>query len=295
MLIKSGAHWDSAWRTPRGCTQLHLFLAAFPPTREDSSMYRALLKSALEHGVNPAMEDDRGRNALFVLCEQMCLIASDVCPDAPRLMHIVLDACGANGVGGSDRTGRTVFDIEERVPHSCLSSCRQILLDSANTHRVIPLRHSKPPAQVHYPSGGRSIGSASSVTSEWELERPKPSSSLVASRYAPASAVDSKRKISNAPHTSSDSYSARSGVANTQHQQFHHHESSASVREEHGQFRHSSSAQDQHRKRPASASSQTSSYFEDDDHDDDISLQSGGYGRNGGSLRAGGFRGHHQH
>jgi hypothetical protein len=235
------------------------------------------------------VEDDRGRNALFVLCEQMCLIASDVCPDAPRLMHIVLDACGASGVGGSDRTGRTVFDIEERVPHSCLSACRQILLDSANTHRVIPLRHSKPPAQVHYPSGGRSIGSASSVTSEWELERPKPSGSLVASRYASTSGVDSKRKISNASYASSDNYSARNGVAHIQHQQFQHE---AHGREEHGQFRHSSSVQDQHRKRPASASSQTSSYFEDDDHDDDSSMQSGGYGRSGGSLRGGG---HHQH
>eukprot|EP01034_Spumella_vulgaris_P021576 gene21576-27614_t len=291
MLVKSGAHWDSAWRTPRGCSQLHLFLAAFPPTREDSSMYRALLKSALEHGVNPAVEDDRGRNALFVLCEQMCLIASDVSPDAARLMHIVLDACGASGVGGSDRTGRTVFDIEERVPHSCLSACRQILLDSANHHRVIPLRHSKPPAQVHYPSGGRSIGSASSVTSDWELEKPKPpSASQVASRYAVA---DAKRKISSGSHVSlSDnaSYSARSGVA----QQFHHESSLNSSRDDHSlQYRHSTSVQDQHRKRPASASSQTSSYFEDDD--DEISVVSGGYGRSGGSLRGNGGVSHHQH
>ena len=34
---------------------------------------------------------------------------------------MVLSACGG-GVGGSDRTGRTLFDIEEKVPRSCLSA-----------------------------------------------------------------------------------------------------------------------------------------------------------------------------
>ncbi len=158
-----GAHWDPAWRTPRGCSQLHLFLAAFPPSKEDSSTYRALLKSALESGLSPTSDDDLGRSALFVLCEQMAHVSSEVCADSSRVLHIVLEACGERGVGTADRNGRTVFDIDEKVAHSCLSACRQILLDASHHHRHVPLRSVArlPPAQPHHHLG------------DWELEKPR--------------------------------------------------------------------------------------------------------------------------
>lgn len=134
-LVHAGARWDSAWRTTKGCTLLHLFLAAFPPAREDSSVYRSLLKDSLDAhrgALNSSAEDDRGRNALFMLCEQMSCTTAESCPDASRILHMVLDSSpvAGQGVGGSDRTGRTVFDIQEKVANSCLVACRHILLDA---------------------------------------------------------------------------------------------------------------------------------------------------------------------
>ena len=46
---------------------------------------------------------------------------AECCPEAPSILEMVLSACGG-GVGGSDRTGRTLFDIEEKVPSSCLAA-----------------------------------------------------------------------------------------------------------------------------------------------------------------------------
>lgn len=139
LLYFLGATWDPQWRSPHGCTQLHLLLSAFPPSREDSSTFRALLKSALDTGVNPASEDNKGRNALFVLCEQMAMTPSDQAPDAPRLIHMLIDASSVMtpqqqqyGIGGSDRTGRTIFDIHETVPHSCLHACKSLLVQATS-------------------------------------------------------------------------------------------------------------------------------------------------------------------
>jgi hypothetical protein len=132
-----GARWDSNWRTTRGCSLLHLFLAAFPPARDDTNVYRSLLKDAIERGgLSTSAEDDQGRNPLFVFCEQLASTPNEQCPDANRLVYLLLDSAttGRNGgsaaVGGSDRTGRTVFDIADKVASSCLASCRQILLDA---------------------------------------------------------------------------------------------------------------------------------------------------------------------
>jgi hypothetical protein len=134
-----GAHWDANWQTNKGCTQLHLLLAAFPPSRDDSATYRKLVKHCLEAGLEVSAQEERGRSALFVLCEQMATVGSDTCPDAPRLVHLLLT--GANGgsssssarktVNTADRTGRTVFDIVERADHSCLAACRAVLRDAS--------------------------------------------------------------------------------------------------------------------------------------------------------------------
>lgn len=50
------------------------------------------------------------------------------------LLETVLRACGVGGVGGSDRTGRTLFDIQEKVPLSCLSAGRSIIAKATNTN-----------------------------------------------------------------------------------------------------------------------------------------------------------------
>ncbi len=107
-------------------------LAAFPPYREESGTYRALLKSALEDGLNPAVEDDRGRNSIFLLCEAMASVPSDQSPDSSRLISLLIEQ-GNNmnpyfGIGGSDKTGRTIFDIEESTSNSCLANSRMILM-----------------------------------------------------------------------------------------------------------------------------------------------------------------------
>jgi hypothetical protein len=158
----AGAHWDTNWQTNKGCTQLHLFLAAFPPSKEDSAVYRKLLRSALDSGMAAGAEEDRGRNTLFVLCEQMASVGSDVCGDAPRLVHMLLSGGAGAGAGSAqqvatlarkvsnsaDRTGRTVFDIVERVENSCLSACLPVLRDASQG--------------VLQPSGGEGYGGGSS-------------------------------------------------------------------------------------------------------------------------------------
>ncbi len=231
-------------------------------------MYRALLKSALEHGLSPAVEDERGRNALFVLCEQMSSVSSELCPDSTRLMHIVLDGCGSAGVGGSDRTGRTVFDIDEKVPHSCLSACRQILLDSANHHRTIPLRSSsnRPPAAHPQQHGGGG---------DWEYEKPHGSSSLgIAASYGARDDHQSNGHLSVSAlggdkahrypevakrRTVNSSASYTSSVDTSFAQQRHlDQDGNGSV-----------GSREERRKRPPS-------YLEDDDDEDDSSLASNG-------------------
>lgn len=50
----------------------------------------------------------------------------DLCPEAPSVLGLLLDSCGVC-VAGSDRTGCTIFDIEEKVSRSCLNACKSLL------------------------------------------------------------------------------------------------------------------------------------------------------------------------
>ena len=43
---------------------------------------------------------------------------------------MVLSACGG-GVGGSDRTGRTLFDIQEKVSGSCLTAGMALIVKAS--------------------------------------------------------------------------------------------------------------------------------------------------------------------
>jgi hypothetical protein len=134
-LLKSGARWDVHWRA-NGGSQLHLLLAAFPPPRDESSSYRRLLRGALEAGLEPGEEEERGRSALFLLCEQMAATSAEACPDASRLVHMLLthgaDKQTAQAlVCAADRSGRCCLDLVDREARSCLAACRHMLRDAS--------------------------------------------------------------------------------------------------------------------------------------------------------------------
>ena len=138
-LVKAGAVWHAAMVVQPGHSQLYLFLHAFPPPPEDSSLYKSLLRGALAApGMNPLHEDEQGRSALFVLCEQMAKTPREKCPAAGEILAAVLQhvAAGGGGIGGADRSGRTVFDLEAgggggEVPDiSCLQASRQLLVEA---------------------------------------------------------------------------------------------------------------------------------------------------------------------
>lgn len=180
----TGAHWDVNWQTNKGCNQLHLLLSAFPPSRDDSATYRKLLKSCLDSGIDSSVQEERGRSALFILCEQMATVGSETCPDAPRLVHLLLS--GANGshsssaarkmVNAADRTGRTVFDIVERADHSCLAACRAVLRDASQG--ALHQDGSSYGAVVGH--GHSSSSSRRAGGGEWELDRHNSTSALIA-------------------------------------------------------------------------------------------------------------------
>lgn len=106
-LVKAGAKWSTSMVSQPGHTQLYLFLHAFPPPPEHSQHYLSLLHSALSSGMNPLLEDDYGRSALFVLCEQMAKTPREICVISGDVLAMVLRYVPNGGLGGSDRSGRT--------------------------------------------------------------------------------------------------------------------------------------------------------------------------------------------
>ena len=56
-------------------------------------------------------------------------------PDALLVLENVLTACGVSGIGGSDRTGRTLLDIESKVNFSCLSAGKELIVRAASIHQ----------------------------------------------------------------------------------------------------------------------------------------------------------------
>lgn len=130
----------------KGHTQLYLLLKSFPPPRDDVHTYRSLLAECLsscsKENATPLTEDEQGRSALFVLCEQMAGVRQDAYPEASNILKMVLEYSGGS-IGGADRSGRTVFDIEDdresdgrKVSFSCLRAARQLLIQ-AGTHKDV--------------------------------------------------------------------------------------------------------------------------------------------------------------
>ena len=67
-------------------------------------------------------------------------------------------------MGGSDRTGRTLFDIQERVPGSCLAASMALIIKASNSNSNSN-SNSKQQA-VHDPSVSIASSSLVSVSSD---------------------------------------------------------------------------------------------------------------------------------
>ena len=86
MCVTIGAKWDVDWmhKQQKGQTQLYLLLSSFAPSvqQADIDAYCFVLASALNACQNPALEDRKGRNALFLLCDRMAQIplGESICP-----------------------------------------------------------------------------------------------------------------------------------------------------------------------------------------------------------------------
>ena len=76
-LPSTGAQWDVEWRH-KGQTQLHLLISSFSPSPIQKYMdaFCFTLSSALSAGHNPALQDRKGRNALFIMCERLSLFSA---------------------------------------------------------------------------------------------------------------------------------------------------------------------------------------------------------------------------
>ena len=126
--------------------------------------FQFLLTAALNAGLSPLAEDTKGRNALYVFCEQLATVPLAEHPTAPELVKMVVQACrhaaphsgvggwsppaagaaayshshshgqgqgqgqGRVNIGGADRFGRTVFDIPESVAGSCWGAAKPLLV-----------------------------------------------------------------------------------------------------------------------------------------------------------------------
>jgi len=136
ILVKAGATWDSTARFSFHRSQLHVMLSALPVLSEDWMTFVHLVRSAIRGGLSVLDEDDRGCNALFILCDRLANISRGACVDASRLVQVLLEAArDASGTGraaslvlAADRTGRTILDIEDKMSGtSAFSAVRHLL------------------------------------------------------------------------------------------------------------------------------------------------------------------------
>ena len=141
VLLSAGATWDSKWRSPSGATQLHLLLHAFPAPPQHAAIYRSLVSSALEAGnLNPLVQDNKGMSPIAVVCERMRHVSSEACPDAARVMRMLLDGPSGQqgGVLPSDLLGY-VDSLVQTVPKSCLVVVRPMLSGASSLSVVRPM------------------------------------------------------------------------------------------------------------------------------------------------------------
>lgn len=124
-----GARFDATWMSSpqHRLSQLHLLVAAYPPSREDGHSFLQLVKVALSTGLNPLLEEgSRGRNAFFLLCEAMAAVSSDHAPEHKRLVKLFLEM---QPQVVTDRAGRTVLEITDTVPDSAWSVVKGMVME----------------------------------------------------------------------------------------------------------------------------------------------------------------------
>lgn len=142
-LVSSGAAWDSKWRSATGASQLHLLLEGFPAPPQLASAYRNLLQGALAAGLGPNIVDIKGTSCLTVLCARMATVSSDSCPDAGRLMRMLLEAADRSNPSSTTVGTLSADNIAEidtllhnsSVAKSCLSSVRPMMSSSSSLKR----------------------------------------------------------------------------------------------------------------------------------------------------------------
>lgn len=125
VLVNSGAAWDAQWRSASGgASQLHLLFQGFPAPPQSAAAYRALLASALAAGLSPAATNLKGSSAITTLCERMSSVSSEACPDAARIMRLVLDAAP---MLPSTEDLVSIDALKQLVPKSCLAIVRPMM------------------------------------------------------------------------------------------------------------------------------------------------------------------------
>jgi len=122
-----GALWDAAYRDEKNRSQLLLLVEALPLKSEDWPSYMTLLSKALKAGLSASAEDNRGCNALFILCEKLAFLPYNSYSETIRLVRLLV-ANDEKGWKITDHSGRSLSDIEDRVPNSCLSVVRNMFL-----------------------------------------------------------------------------------------------------------------------------------------------------------------------
>lgn len=123
-LVSAGAAWDSKWRSATGASQLHLLLQGFPAPPQLSSSFRSLLSSAIDAGLKPSAEDMKGKSGIFVLCERLAAVSSESCPDAARVVRMLLEAQDGACLGPDILKS---IDALSNIPKSALAAVRPVL------------------------------------------------------------------------------------------------------------------------------------------------------------------------
>lgn len=104
-------------------------------------------------GLDPTLEDETGKNAFFIFCERLASVSTNAFADTESIVQLFLRYPTDNNsnkkstklvlnsstpvkgeipvfITRSDRTGKTVFDIDEIVDKSCLSVAKSLLSSS---------------------------------------------------------------------------------------------------------------------------------------------------------------------
>lgn len=126
---------------------MHLLLSAYPPPRNQMHEYMKLVSSAIASGLTLVAEDENGNTPIFILCERFSMITIDMYPDAVPLMKSLVqvarlmaekssDTAAPNTFELANHQGKTIFDLPDYVPLSCLSVCKPYLAELAIPSQV---------------------------------------------------------------------------------------------------------------------------------------------------------------